>query len=394
MAEYTTFRGKPCCVCLAEWLPVFEKELIRRGHIKHNIDIAKLRDRNPNNASAGTHAGGGAFDIFNYSTGVIRTARDLGADATWHRRPSQGPWVHHAHGVLRGCPHNGPARYQIAEVDNGQNGLVGNAKDDGPRPLSKRTWREGIAFAKAQSTPVPAPKPNVTVFDTLFWNVAKPEWYAKYPWSQRKEKIAAVMRSLSCSIICCAETYHSYQTADILRGIGSQYQHASSPHALDIFFDSTKWKMTRALTEYSLKAQSRYAAVLHLERRETGVKVAVVNTHLPYGSPSLRATAATNLVKLLADVDDVIVLTGDFNNEAFTAGQPHSKLRAAGYKFMREQTSVANASAPEYPSKNQWLSDIATRRPGLAHITAGEHRITPVNLSDHHPLKARVTVTP
>ncbi len=36
------FRGKPACPCLAEWLPHFEAELIRRGVIKESIDIAQL----------------------------------------------------------------------------------------------------------------------------------------------------------------------------------------------------------------------------------------------------------------------------------------------------------------------------------------------------------------
>ena len=35
LPTYTVwFRGRPACPCLAEWLPVFEAELIRRGVIK------------------------------------------------------------------------------------------------------------------------------------------------------------------------------------------------------------------------------------------------------------------------------------------------------------------------------------------------------------------------
>jgi hypothetical protein len=87
----------------------------------------------------------------------------MGADATWHRPYN---WDHargmeHTHGVLRGCPHNGPARYQIAAVDAGYNGLghLGHgARDNGPRPLSHRTWEEGIAWAKALQ-----PKPHEEV---------------------------------------------------------------------------------------------------------------------------------------------------------------------------------------------------------------------------------------
>lgn len=147
------FRGRPACTCLATWLPAYEAELLRRGVIEHSIDIYQLIGGAT--ASAGTHATGGAFDIAQTSREAIAVARQMGADATWHRTPAQG-FPNHTHGVLRGCPHNGPARYQIDAVDAGYNGL-GHAgrggKDDGPRPLSKRTWREGIAWAKEQAQP-------------------------------------------------------------------------------------------------------------------------------------------------------------------------------------------------------------------------------------------------
>lgn len=147
----TSFRGFKCCSCLAKWLPAFEAELLRRGLIKQSIDVYQLTGSAA--ASAGTHAKGGAFDIAQTSPAAIGLARQMGADATWHRRRSQGFDVDHTHGVLRGCPHNGPARYQIAAVDAGFNGLGAGGrggKDDGPRPLSGRTWSEGIAWANAQ----------------------------------------------------------------------------------------------------------------------------------------------------------------------------------------------------------------------------------------------------
>ena len=146
-----SFRGFPCCSCLAKWLPAYERELLRRGLIKHNLDVFQLTGRA--GASAGTHAQGGAFDLAQFSAAQLRVARDMGADATWHRRIGQGFDLDHAHGVLRGCPHNAPARYQIAAVDDGFNGLGAGGRggrDDGPRPLSGRTWSEGIAWANAQ----------------------------------------------------------------------------------------------------------------------------------------------------------------------------------------------------------------------------------------------------
>lgn len=161
-----SFRGRPACRCLAKWLPVYEAELLRRGIIRYNLDVYQLIGGAK--ASGGTHATGGAFDLGQTSPEAIWVARQMGADATWHRRRSQGFDIDHSHGVLRGCPHNGPARYQIDAVDAGFNGLgwMGRGgKDDGPRPLSMRTWKEGIAWAKAQ-----VPKPVSHRIGS--WNVA------------------------------------------------------------------------------------------------------------------------------------------------------------------------------------------------------------------------------
>ena len=147
-----SFRGYPCCSCLAKWLPAYEKELLRRGVIRFNLDVFQLIGGAK--ASAGTHSNGGAFDIGQMSDETILVARQMGADATWARTRAQGFSLPHTHGVLRGCRHNKPARYQIAAVDAGFNGLGlgGRAgEDDGPRPLSKRSWRAGIRWAKRQA---------------------------------------------------------------------------------------------------------------------------------------------------------------------------------------------------------------------------------------------------
>jgi hypothetical protein len=149
------FRGKPACPCLAEWLPVYEAELQRRGQLAGDLPIYQLIGGAA--ASGGTHASGGAFDISDLTGDAdVWVARQMGADATWARTRAQG-FTPHLHGVLRGCPHNDPARYQLADVDNGWNGLAGNSRahDDGPRPLSGRTWREGIAWAIEQGDDMP-----------------------------------------------------------------------------------------------------------------------------------------------------------------------------------------------------------------------------------------------
>lgn len=147
LPSYTVwFRGRPACPCLAEWLPVFEQELLRRGVIRECIDIAQLIGGAA--ASGGTHALGGAADIWQHDPVTVWVARQMGADATWARTTGSFANNRHTHIVLTGCPHNGPARYQIDEVRAGGDGLVGSAPDPGPRPLSGRTWREGIQWAK------------------------------------------------------------------------------------------------------------------------------------------------------------------------------------------------------------------------------------------------------
>jgi hypothetical protein len=154
MTHVVDFRGRPACPCLAAWLPVYEAELQRRGLLEGPLSIYQLIGGAE--ASGGTHANGGAFDLVDLPGAEdVWVARQMGADATWARTPAQG-FIAHLHGVLRGCGHNGPAAYQITSstlgVDAGWNGLSGNSRgrDDGPRPLSGRTWREGIAWATQQ----------------------------------------------------------------------------------------------------------------------------------------------------------------------------------------------------------------------------------------------------
>lgn len=390
------FRGFPACECLVEWLPWVEKLMLHRRIIQHNLDLFQLVGGA--SASAGTHSKGGAFDVAQSSWGALEIYRAAGADASWRRTPAQG-FTLHAHGVLRGCPHNTPARYQITAVDAGYNGLGTGGRggrDDGPRPLSKRTWQQGIEWIKAQlGIAVVVPPPVVsTVFDAAHWNVAsaKPGWFG-VPWKDRQTQIGATLKNLDCSIITTNETHYTQQTNDILKALGPAYSHVSSPVGNDMFFQDV-WKLDPGYTyaEYSLGAQGRKAGVLHLIRKATGMKLTVVNTHLPYGDAGLRRVATNNLVELLEDVDGPILLPGDFNNESFSTGTPHGILRKAGYEFMREQATITNRGEDEFPKKGQWLCDIATdkdRRNGNIKITGGALLLTSSRLSDHRPLKVR-----
>lgn len=392
------FRGFPACECLAEWLPWVEKLMLHRKIIQRNIDIFQLIGLY--SGSANTHSKGGAFDLKQSSWSALQIYRQAGADAAWRRTYAQGFEDEHVHGVLRGCPHNRPARYQIDAVDAGYNGLGTGGKggrDDGPRPLSKRTWKQGIEWIKGQlGVAVVMPPPlKETVWDHGHFNVAsaKPGWF-DVPWKDRQAAIGATLKNMDCSILTLNETHYSQQTSDILKALGPSYFHVPSPVGNDIMVQNV-WKMDPdyQYKEYGLGAQARKAGVLHLIRKQTGFKLTVVNTHLPNGDAGLRRIAANNLVELLQDVDGPIALPGDFNNAAFTSSTPHGILRKAGYEFMREQASITNGSQHEYPKKRQWLCDIATdkdRKNGSIRITGGALLLTSPKLSDHRPLKTRM----
>ena len=145
---FTTYRGKRCCVCMPPWLDAFERELLALRVIRRNIDVLQLTGSAPK--SAGVHAEGGAADLGQTQPLAVWVARQMGADAAWARVGPAWEGNEHMHLVLTDCPHNGPARYQIDEVRAGGDGLVGSLPDPGPRPLSGRTWRQGVAWQKAR----------------------------------------------------------------------------------------------------------------------------------------------------------------------------------------------------------------------------------------------------
>lgn len=164
---YALYQKRVACVCLVEWLPVLELMAIKRGIIKHNLDLLQLTGGLA--ASGGTHSKGGTFDVKQVGAPFVQLCREMGAPATWSRynMPIGDNPNHHTHGVLNGCPHNSPARYQLAAQFARCNGLgfMGmGGKDPYPAVWPRRTWREGLAWARAElglETP-PAPK-TVTV---------------------------------------------------------------------------------------------------------------------------------------------------------------------------------------------------------------------------------------
>lgn len=144
---FTKFRGRTSCDCLAEWLVVFEALALRLGIIKRPLQITQLTGGAA--ASGGTHEEGGAWDIWDILPALVWLAREMGS-ASWIRTKEQ-KFTPHTHGVLNGCPHNGPARYQVVAYLAGYNGLGKGGR--GTRETSARklrTWREGITWAKSQ----------------------------------------------------------------------------------------------------------------------------------------------------------------------------------------------------------------------------------------------------
>ena len=149
------FRGLWACPCQIIWIPRFEQHLNRViPNFRGTLAIAQLIGLNP--SSGNTHAGGGYADYWltgSLADKVVAEARKAGADMTWHRQPN---WDgrggdEHVHSGLRGCPHMSEAGLQqVYSVDHNDDGLSGTAPDSGPRPLSYRTWQEGIIWMEEQ----------------------------------------------------------------------------------------------------------------------------------------------------------------------------------------------------------------------------------------------------
>lgn len=96
-------------------------------------------------ASAGTHAGGGAVDLSagnltdGHLTETVRVMRSIGF-AAWWRHSWEGPWIDHIHAIAIGCPDLSPAAAdQVDDYKAGRNGLANNAADTGP-DVPYTTW--------------------------------------------------------------------------------------------------------------------------------------------------------------------------------------------------------------------------------------------------------------
>jgi len=292
-----TFRGYPACACLIEWLPAYEAELKRRGILKTgSLRIYQLIGGAK--ASGGTHSTGGAFDILDLPGGDdIWVARQMGADATWSRPYNwdNRKGMAHVHGVLTGCPHNGPARYQITDVKKDLNGLANHGKDTGPRPLSGRTWEQGIAWAKAQAKPAPVPasgaaskpKPSTVPAPALAWSTevytintlgAKPADFAK------RMKIVAKEINLARPSILFAQECYSVLRPRLSSRLESRYALVGQHRGKVMWVDKAVWGyVSDSRVGYSL-GHGKHAFAAELFRRDnTDERIAASVGHLISG---------------------------------------------------------------------------------------------------------------
>lgn len=114
-------------------------------------------------ASAGTHDGGGAADVWGKGGSHVATEvaalRKVGF-AAWGRTPSQGPWGYHIHCIaINDAELSSGARAQVVDYKNGRNGLASNGRDTFTRAYVNNTWEK----YKASITP----KAPLITFHTL-----------------------------------------------------------------------------------------------------------------------------------------------------------------------------------------------------------------------------------
>lgn len=135
-------------------------------------------------ASAGTHDGGGALDVWGKGTAhwgtEVAVLRRVGF-AAWGRSPSQGPWGYHMHCIaINDSELSRGARNQVTSYLNGRNGLASNGKDTFARTYAKKGW-DFEAYKKTVTPPKP-PAPQITFHSASI--VAGAKGLALSPWTK------------------------------------------------------------------------------------------------------------------------------------------------------------------------------------------------------------------
>lgn len=144
-------RGKRACRCMATAIPRVEAGLRALGVIRD--DMSGLVTQGAWNggagavaASAGTHAGGGVWDVDPklVDTDAKRAAWWAAGIVPFYRITADAPvsqWPPHGHVVTIGCPHLAPsAAAQIEQARKGRNALQNSGPFRGSIPSPIRAW--------------------------------------------------------------------------------------------------------------------------------------------------------------------------------------------------------------------------------------------------------------
>lgn len=150
------------CPDMVTWFATYDALQVFRGRGHATVYQAQ---GTATAASAGTHSCGSTIDLKYVGTDPIMDAREMGGwfwprlwSLGWPKYDSNGNLQgEHVHGGIS-CGHNSCNQYQADAYRLGYNGLGLNglaAGDPLPKPKVRRTWQEGIAWAKAQMTTAP-----------------------------------------------------------------------------------------------------------------------------------------------------------------------------------------------------------------------------------------------
>jgi len=100
-------------------------------------------------ASAGTHDGGGAVDlwVWNDPNRAVKALRNVGF-AAWNRT-GRGDWTPHIHAIAIGDKQmSSGARQQVQDYYNGYDGLAGSGRDYHPRPNPIPVWGKNVGVSR------------------------------------------------------------------------------------------------------------------------------------------------------------------------------------------------------------------------------------------------------
>ncbi|RRO20633.1 peptidoglycan-binding protein [Saccharopolyspora rhizosphaerae] len=143
VGDRTTYSGKPVNQRTADMLAEAD------GALSWRITVTQGSYQGCSDASACTHAGGGAIDISvkDLSTEqrwkTVEALREVGF-AAWLRTPEQADWPYHVHAVAVGdTDTHREAADQVADYHAGKNGLASHAPDNTPEGYrASFTWWE------------------------------------------------------------------------------------------------------------------------------------------------------------------------------------------------------------------------------------------------------------